>query len=484
MILDPAEYRALLRLDFHAFVERCFYQLHQVEFQPNWHIEILCARMAACRTAPRQRLIVNVPPRSLKSLVASVALPAWLLGHDPGLQVVCVSYAQDFAAKLALDCRSVMTSDWYRVVFPRTRVSAAKQAVSDFMTTANGSRMATSVGGVLTGRGADLIVIDDPLKPDEAVSDTQRGHVNAWYDNTLVSRLNDKTKGSILLVMQRLHEDDLAGHVQDQEPWDRLCFPAIAEEHETHTAVTSFGVRTFTRAIGEALHPAREPLEILQALRRTMGEYNFAGQYQQAPSPLGGGMVRDSWFPAYALSDLPETFDRVVQSWDTANKSTELSDYSVCTTWGVRDKRHYLLHVLRKRLDFPSLKRAVVEQARLYDPETILIEDKASGTQLIQDLVHDGVRNIQHFMPEGDKIMRLHSQTATIENGFVLLPKEAPWLAEYRHEMTTFPNGRHDDQVDSTSQFLSWYRTPEPGILVYYRQLIEERDRATREVNL
>ena len=169
MILDLAEYRALLRLDFCAFVERCFYQLNQGAFHPNWHIEVLCARLSHCRSEPRQRLIVNVPPRSLKSLIASVALPAWLLGHDPARQIVCVGYAQDFANKLALDCRSVMASDWYRATFSRTRLLPAKQAVQEFMTTAHGTRMATSIGGVLTGRGADLIVIDDPLKPDEAL---------------------------------------------------------------------------------------------------------------------------------------------------------------------------------------------------------------------------------------------------------------------------------------------------------------------------
>jgi predicted phage terminase large subunit-like protein len=143
-----------------------------------------------------------------------------------------------------------------------------------------------------------------------------------------------------------------------------------------------------------------------------------------------------------------------VQSWDTANKATELSDYSVCTTWGIAGKQLYLLGLFRRRLEYPALKRAVREQQSLYNANVVLIEDKASGTQLIQELIIDGCHSVTRYQPECDKIMRLHAQTAMIENGFVDLPETAPWLAEYLHEITTFPKGRHDDQVDSTAQFL------------------------------
>ena len=287
--LTADEYAALLRRNLYAFIARTFYELNpETEFKPNWHIEVIAAELEACWRGETTRLIINVPPRSLKSQAASVAFPAWLLGQRPGAQIICASYGQDLANKHAIDCRAVLSSGFYRSIFP-TRLSPQRQAVHEFMTTQKGVRLATSVGGVLTGRGADFIIIDDPLKPDEALSETQRNAVNAWYDHTLYSRLNDKKTGCIILIMQRLHEDDLVGHVLGQDnKWKVLRFPAIAEEHEVYSIQTSLGRQRFRRRAGEALHPDRESLEILQNIRETQGEYNFAGQYQQAPAPLGG----------------------------------------------------------------------------------------------------------------------------------------------------------------------------------------------------
>jgi hypothetical protein len=235
------------------------------------------------------------------------------------VQILCVSYAQDLAAKLARDCRGIMTSGWYRQIFP-TRLALHRQAVQEFITTRQGYRLATSTGGVLTGRGADIILIDDPLKPEEALSDAQRQAANDWYDHTLYSRLNDKRRGAIVIIMQRLQEDDLVGHVLAQEDWELLSFPAIAEADEVHEIETIWGPRRFTRRQGEALHPDREPLEVLKHIRRTIGEYNFAGQYQQSPAPLGGGLVKAQWFKRYGEQERPERFDRIVQSWDTATR--------------------------------------------------------------------------------------------------------------------------------------------------------------------
>lgn len=254
-----------------------------------------------------------------------------------------------------------------------------------------------------------------------------------------------------------------------------LSFPAIAETDEIHIVETPFGSKQFSRPAGRALHPDRESLETLAQIRSTIGEYNFAGQYQQTPAPAGGGMIKEAWFRRYRLNDRPEKFDQVVQSWDTANKPSELADYSVCTTWGLKGPNFYLLNVLRKKLSFPDLKRAVVEQDRLFRPEVILIEDKASGTQLIQDLIEAGVSHVTRYKPDGDKIMRLHAQTAAIENGFVHLPEEAHWLVDYISELILFPAGRHNDQVDSTAQALAWskQRLPGWGFLEYMRQEAE-----------
>jgi predicted phage terminase large subunit-like protein len=178
----------------------------------------------------------------------------------------------------------------------------------------------------------------------------------------------------------------------------------------------------------------------------------------------------------YRESERPERFDHIVQSWDTANKATELSNFSACTTWGIRGKDLFLLGVFRRRLEYPALKRAVREQQNLYNANVVLIEDKASGTQLIQELIADGCHGVTRYQPDCDKIMRMHAQTAMIENGFVHIPKSAPWLAEYLHEMTVFPNGTHDDQVDSTAQFFDWFKKPFPGqnIFEFYRREAEK----------
>ncbi len=326
------------------------------------------------------------------------------------------------------------------------------------MTTAQGTRLATSVGGVLTGRGADLILIDDPQKPDEALSETRRNAVNEWYDNTLMSRLNSKADGCIVIIMQRLHQDDLVGHVLEQGNWEVLSLPAIAEADETHIIETPYGRRLFVRKAGEALHPERESLAVYANMRQTIGEYNFLSQYQQTPTPVGGAMVKTHWLKYYRSEEQPEQFARILQSWDTANKATELADYSVCTTWGTSYKRYYLLDVFRRRLNYPDLKRAVIAQALEYKANTVLIEDKASGTQLIQDLQNEGVIGVTEYKPPPgtDKIMRLHAQTAMFENGYVLLPSEAPWLNDFVKELTSFPGTKYDDQVDSTTQALHY----------------------------
>ena len=438
---------AFQRDDFYSFFVRCFEQLHGGKaYTPAWHAEAVAARLAGVREGRARRLIVNVPPRHMKSVAASVALPAWLLGHDPSLAIVNVSYAQHLSDKFARDCRAVMSSGWYQALF-QTRLASAREPLAELSTAAGGSRLATSIGGVITGLGADVIVIDDPLQPDDAMSENRRRAVNDWFDGTLYPRLNDKAKGAIVIIMQRLHEDDLVGHVLEKGRWEVLRLPAIAEEDEVHVVETRHRRDVFSRRAGEALQPGRESLSTLEGIRLTTGEFRFAAQYQQRPAPAGGGLIKADWFARFRPAEAPP-FDRILQSWDTANKATELADYSVCTTWGLKGPNFYLLNVMRKKLAFPDLRRAVKEQERLYRPEAILIEDKASGTQLIQDLIHEGLLRVTGIRPDRDKIMRAHAQTAVIENGFVHLPDKAHWLSDYLAELTVFPGGRYDDQVE------------------------------------
>ena len=511
--LSLPEYQALLRNDLHTFVERSFTELNPgTQFAANWHLHVMAYELQRCVLGETKRLIINLPPRSLKSHCASIAFPAWIMGHNPSAQIICASYAQELADKHAIDCRALMASGFYRGLFPNSRLSPEKRAVADFLTTRRGCRKATSVGGVLTGRGADFIIIDDPLQPDKALSDARRNSTNDWYDNTLISRLNHKLTGCIVIVMQRLHEDDLVGHVLaiqermglDIEPkWKLVRFPAIAEEDETHVVQRLSKKFSYSRRAGEILHPEREPREILDQLRETLGEYHFAGQYQQSPAPLGGGIIKARWFKYYA--ERPEHFDFIFQSWDTANKASELNDYSVCTTWGVvssprssvstdrgndrvshsgircgsggssagRPNRClYLLDCLRRRMEYPELKRTVLAHATEWTPRNILIEDRASGTQLIQELRQEGLSTLTRCDSQEEKIVRMSTASNMIENGQVYLPEKAPWLSQYVHELATFPNGKHYDQADSTSQALNWFkkRACLSGIQQYYKE--------------
>lgn len=480
---EKEEFEAFLRRDFVAFTEKAFHELNPGrEYLPNWHIEGIAAALQECFEGKLRRLGINLPPRYLKSHMSSICFPAWILGHRPSAQIICTSYAQDLAEELAFKCRTIITSRWYQDLFPGTRLATDRQSVHDFATTHNGFRLATSVGGVLTGRGADFIIIDDPLKSDEALSETQRKSVNDWFDHSLLSRLNDKQTGCIVLIMQRLHEDDLVGHVSKHGDWKVLKFPAIAEETEKHVVNSLYGRREFVRQPGEALHPERESLETLAGIREIMGEYDFAAQYQQAPAPAGGGLIKTHWFKTFTPEERPKEFESVFQSWDTANKSSELSDYTACTTWGLADDHLYLLDVLRSRLNYPELRRTVKQQAESYRVNNILIEDKASGTQLIQDLIDDGVQGVTRYQPKMDKVMRMHSVTSTIENGFVHIPEQAPWLAEYLHEMAVFPKGRFDDQADSTSQALDWVKEQTSGFFMpeYIEVEIPHRPFASR----
>lgn len=452
--------RETLRRDLAAFVHRSFQVVSPGNaYRHNWHVEALAWHLREVFERRIRRLVITMPPRNLKSICASVAFPAWALGHDPALRLIAASYSQELAAKHARDCRAVMQSPWYREAFARTRLDAAKSAELEFETTARGGRLSTSVGGTLTGRGGDIIIVDDPMKPAEAMSDAKRAAVREWYDATLYSRLDDRARGAIVVVMQRLHLDDLVGHVLGKEAWVHLDLPAIAEVPQRIRT----GDRTWReRAPGDVLHPDREPLDELERLRATPGSHAFAAQYQQQPVPADGALVKWGWFRTYAGPLDRRPGDQVIQSWDTANKAEQRNDYSVCTTWLIRGETFYLLDLHRERLEFPDLKRRVVALRHRHAAEMVLIEDRGSGVQLVQALREEGVHPIP-IAPESDKATRLCAQSMHIEAGRVLLPAEAPWLDDFRSEILRFPQGRHDDQVDSLSQFLAWATSRERG---------------------
>lgn len=483
MASDGRLLEALLRKDFRAFLQKVFATLAPGQkYIKAWHIDAIAWQLERIRRGEIRRLIINMPPRSLKSIAASVAFPAFVLGLDPTRRIICVSYSGDLAKKHSNDFRAVLESRWYRSAFPNVRIGQFKNSETEIELTDRGFRLATSVGGTLTGRGGEMIVIDDPLKPDDALSETKRTAANQWFTNTLLSRLDDKRTGAIVVVMQRVHVDDLTGFLLAQsDEWEVLSLPAIAECEE---AIPTWGGRTYHRILCEALSPEREPLHVLDALKLQIGSDAFSAQYQQMPAPPGGAMIKRHWIVRYA--DLPPTSDRLftLQSWDTANKGGPQNDWSVCTTWIVtRGKKWYLVDVWRGRVDYPALKMAVLNQAKKWRPKRVLVEDTGAGTSLVQEL-HGKVSGIVGVRPEGDKVNRMAVASAKFEAGQVLLPERAAWLPDLEAELFVFPVSRHDDQCDSISQalldnnmsFMAWL-TPTDWEAILAKSRISRRRR-------
>lgn len=455
MTAKPALVAAILRSDLYSFIRATFPIVSPNDrFAPNWHIESIACHLKRVLDGRLHRLIITLPPRSLKSICSSVSFPAFALGHNPRQRIICVSYSEGLARKHANDCRAVMRSDLYGRVFPNTRISPAKDTELEFATTLGGSRLATSVGGTLTGRGGNLIVIDDPMKPQDAYSEPERERTKQWYANTLLSRLDNKTKDSIVVVMQRLHVDDLVGHLLQEGGWYHLNLPAVAEFEDS---IELSDDRTHLRQPGEVLHPDREPAAVLDAAKRAMGTMDFSAQYQQSPIIVGGNLIKWNWFQFYDNAPARNSTDRIVVSWDTAMSAKELASYSACVVLQIREETVHVLDVIRERLEYPNLKRKVMEVHKRWryaaNDYALLIENKGSGMSLIQDLDAEHIHAIA-VDPVGDKVMRMNQQTARIEARSVWLPRQAPWLEEFRHEVMAFPVGRYSDQVDALSQGL------------------------------
>ena len=442
-----------LRENLPSFIARSFETVNPGAcFLPNWHIDLIAEYLEAVRRSEITRLIINMPPRALKSVCVSVAWPAWLLGHDPSSRIMCASYSQALAIRHALDTRLILADPWFERLFSGTRIAEGENEKKKLVTTRRGFRFATSVGGTATGEGGDVLIVDDPLNPVQAASKTQRERANLWFDQTFSTRLNDKKRGRIVVVMQRLHAEDLSGHLIEQGGWERLMLPAVAERD----TVIDFGGVHQVRKAGEPLHPSREGAVELERARAQLGSYGFAAQYQQTPLAAEGAMIRAPWLARYRQT--PESFARVTQSWDTAIKAASTNDASVCVTLGEHEGVHYLLDVLSLRAEYPELKRSVVAQAARWRPEAVLMEDKASGQSLLQDLRRETSLPLIARMPKQDKLTRVAACSAMIEAGKLALPHHAPWLATFEEELLAFPNAAHDDQVDALSQYLLWVR--------------------------
>jgi predicted phage terminase large subunit-like protein len=421
-------------------------------YTPNWHIDLIAEYLEAARRGDITRLIINMPPRSLKSLCVSVAWPAWLMGHEPHSRILAASYASRLSLKHSQDCRLLINSPWYRSLFPGTVLCSGQNEKHKFVTTRMGYRLASSVGASTIGEGGNFLIVDDPVSPAQAANKHWRVHVNRWFDQTFSTRLDDKHKGVIVLVMQRLHEHDLSGYLLAKGGWEHLALPACT----TQRTLYGFGRVYKQCATGELLHSKREDAGLIERAKIDLGSAAFAAQYQQRPVPEEGGMLRPWWFKRY--DDAPLVYEGVVQSWDTAIKNGAQHDASVCMTFIEAQGQSYLMDVAVMRYEYPDLKRAFYAMAERWEPKAILIEDRASGQQLLQDARRETALPLIAMQPKNDKVTRFTGVSAMIEAGRIVLPQQAPWMADFESELYAFPAGAHDDQVDALTQYLDWLR--------------------------
>jgi len=443
---------SILRTRLAAFTRKTFTTVDPgAVYQHNWHIDLIAEYLEACTRGEIKRLIINMPPRYMKSISVSVAWPAWLLGRNPSEQIMVASFADNLAIKLSTDCRLVLQSQWYRDIFPGTVITGDQNEKRKFVTTQRGYRIATTVGSSVIGEGGNILIVDDPVNAMQALSETEREHANTWFDQAYTSRLNDKKNGVMVLVMQRLHQNDLTGHLLEKGGWEHLVIPKVAEKR----TIIDFGRVKRVIEPGDVLHPARQSADDIEREKQAMGSYAFAAQCQQRPTPAEGGIFKREWF-LERYDTRREIYRSITQSWDTAHKASEINDPSVCTTWGETESGYHLLHVLVQRMEYPELKRVAINHAEAWAVDALLIEDKASGQSLIQDLRRESKLPVIAIQPQGDKVTRASVVSPTVEAGKVILPKQAQWLSDFEDEIFSFPNAAHDDQVDSVSQFLAW----------------------------
>jgi predicted phage terminase large subunit-like protein len=456
---------ALCRRDFQVFVERVFRTLAPTdELERAPYLEALCDHLAGAASGDIKRLLITIPPRHLKTITASVALPAWVLGHNPSKQIVSLCYAETLARKYSDQFRSVMRSGWYAHVFPHTAASITKDTATELKTRQQGSRLGTTLGGAVTGFGGDMLIIDDLLKGESVNSAADRERVQNFYSNTLMSRLNNKAEGSIIAIQQRLHEDDLAGHLLNIGGFVHLNLPAIAEEIQVFALSNG---RTWRREVGDVLKPKSEPMSVLNELRAGMGNRDFQAQYQQNPTPLESALIEWHRIQTYDERPARSEVESVVQSWDTAMADSPRANFSVGTTWGYHRGSWLLLDLVRLRLQYPDLLAKVRYERKRWRADVVLVENAATGIPLLSDLSRDmrGLSSREHHAPTCMRVAvqpligkeeRLSAQVERLYSGHARLPAEAPWLPDLKRELLTFPSATYDDQVDSVSQFLEW----------------------------
>jgi predicted phage terminase large subunit-like protein len=429
----------------------------------GWHMAAVAEHVQALFRGEIRRLLVCVPPGTAKSLIAAVFGPAWQWGpgRRPAHRIICASYSGTLSRRDSVRCRHLIESPWYQARWP-LRLSDDQNEKTRYANASTGFRAATSVGGTVTGDRGNLIVCDDLLSVEGADSAAHREEARRFFWETLPTRLNDIQADGMMVIAQRLHESDVPGEILKREPerWEKLVLPM--EFEPARRCVTALGFQDPRKADGELLHPARFPAEAVKLLAGRLG-HAAAGQLQQRPAPREGGLVKAAWL-AKRFRDQGASPIEVVLSFDCASKAATRNDPTAMGVWARYANRIQLWHVVCRRMEFPELLQAAKDWAAEYRPNVVLIEDKDSGQQLIQQLKAETTLPVVGCDPGGlDKYTRMAVETGMLQAGRVELPESAPWVAAYLEELTTFPAATHDDQTDMTSQALRYFRAGETG---------------------
>ncbi|MEO6709510.1 MAG: phage terminase large subunit [Planctomycetota bacterium] len=447
---------------FGVFIALAFQILYPGKaFEPNWHIDAIVYALERNWQGILPRLIFNLPPRHLKSFLISIAWPAFLLAQNPSLKIMVVSYSDELVKSIARDFRRLVESKAYRKLFPHVRITKATENIVE--TDQGGYRCGIPVRGSLTGRGADSIIVDDPCKPDDALTDALRNEVNDWYKTTLLSRRDDKRHSSLIIVMQRLHSNDLTGYVEGSGEYHKLSFPAIAEKDEE----IEVGPRqTYLRRAGEALQPQRDDAETWRKERAALGAFNFAAQYQQSPRTPDGQIFRQKHIICVDRSPPFQTEGECFISVDSALSTSVGADYSAITIAHVYRRRLYVLRADRGRWEYEDLKEKTMKWIAFLSksgrPVKVVVENAGSGISLVQFLKKTRDRRYEIFWrtPKESKVERARTVVPWMEMGIFLLstPGKNGWVQPFVNEFMNFPQGLNDDQVDSLVQLLYWRR--------------------------
>lgn len=457
----------ILKRDFRSFLHKSFNTISGGKtFIPNWHIEMLAEKLRAVEEGKIKRLIINIPPRSLKSITVSVAWPAWLLGQNPNKRIIAVSYSQKLSDKHSLDTKDIITSPWYKKLFPDTKLHASQQQKSKFVTTKHGFRLSTSINGTLTGEGGDIIIVDDPHSVRHAFSGVFRQNAIDWFEQTLMSRLDDKNKGAVVIVMQRLHVGDLTGHLLNTQKdiWEHVEVSIMSRADKIYR----YSKKEKNYKKDELLYAANDDIANIDKLKKQLGTYNFEAQYMQNPKMQEANMIKPQWISYY--DKLPENLEKYI-SIDSAVKTGKNNDYTALTVWGydMVNDRHYLQDVVQEKFEYPELIKLIQDKIALHKPRAVIIEDKASGSSIYQELRRNMDTKYIPWNPRLAKDIRLAAITPIFEQQKIYLPQYALWLGAYLEELLLFPNALHDDQVDATTQYIE-----------YITQLLADRKRASR----